>query len=84
MSKRYVLEIWSGSLDLTVVHLQALEYGAKKLWNVEFTSMLSLSSERPIPINVALDGNKWTVSSPSNITSFPLNVSRRLLFSDVS
>ena len=55
--------------------MQALEYGAKKLWNVEFTSMLGLSSERPIPINVTLDGNKWSVASPANPTSFPLNVS---------
>ncbi|KAJ3555005.1 hypothetical protein NM688_g2810 [Phlebia brevispora] len=55
----------------------ALEYGAKRLWNVEFTSMLSLSSERPIPYNIHLEGNKWTVStiSPTNIT-YPLNYNR--------
>lgn len=54
----------------------ALEYGAKKLWNVEFTSMLSLSSEKPIPLNVNLDGSKWTVSSAASGTVWPINYNR--------
>ncbi|TFY55679.1 hypothetical protein EVJ58_g8093 [Rhodofomes roseus] len=41
----------------------ALEFGAKRLWDVQFHSILSLASERPTPIDVALDGPKWSVRS---------------------
>lgn len=46
---------------------KALEFGAKRLWNVEFKFMLSLSSEVPVPVHVELNGSHWTVkSAPSN------------------
>ncbi|TFY60143.1 hypothetical protein EVJ58_g5333 [Rhodofomes roseus] len=41
----------------------ALEFGAKKLWDVEFMSILSLSSEKPTPVDVRLDGTRWSVHS---------------------
>ncbi|KZT66074.1 hypothetical protein DAEQUDRAFT_752280 [Daedalea quercina L-15889] len=41
----------------------ALEFGAKKLWDVEFMSILSLSSERPTPVDIRLDGTRWSVHS---------------------
>ncbi|KZT71132.1 ketoacyl-synt-domain-containing protein [Daedalea quercina L-15889] len=43
----------------------ALEFGAKRLWDVNFHSMLSLSSERPTPVHVQLEGSKWSVRSAS-------------------
>lgn len=42
---------------------QALEFGAKKLWDVEFMSILSLSSEKPTPVDVRLNGTEWSVHS---------------------
>ncbi|EGO18727.1 putative polyketide synthase [Serpula lacrymans var. lacrymans S7.9] len=47
----------------------ALEFGAKHLWNVDFTFMLSLSGDTPTPVCVNLDGPHWTVTSSSNINS---------------
>ncbi|KAL6298078.1 polyketide synthase [Sparassis latifolia] len=44
----------------------ALEFGAKKLLNVEFISFLALSSEHPTPVHVKLEGSHWTVSSASS------------------
>ncbi|KAH9926041.1 uncharacterized protein B0H18DRAFT_954918 [Fomitopsis serialis] len=41
----------------------ALEFGAKKLWNIQFHSVLSLSSERPTPIDVRLEDSQWSVHS---------------------
>ncbi|CCL98280.1 uncharacterized protein FIBRA_00274 [Fibroporia radiculosa] len=43
----------------------ALEFGARKLWSVEFVSFLALSSERPTPVHVDLEGPRWTVQSAS-------------------
>ncbi|KAH9840927.1 ketoacyl-synt-domain-containing protein [Rhodofomes roseus] len=43
----------------------ALEFGAKRLWDVEFMSILSLSSEKPTPVDIKLDGSKWSVHSAS-------------------
>ncbi|CCM04656.1 uncharacterized protein FIBRA_06840 [Fibroporia radiculosa] len=43
----------------------ALEFGARKLFDINFHSILSLSSERPTPVNVKLDGPFWNVSSAS-------------------
>ncbi|KAH9934295.1 ketoacyl-synt-domain-containing protein [Fomitopsis serialis] len=41
----------------------ALEFGAWRLWDVQFHSMLSLSGELPTPIDVKLEGSKWRVCS---------------------
>ncbi|KAH9934268.1 putative polyketide synthase [Fomitopsis serialis] len=41
----------------------ALEFGAKRLWDVQFHSMLSLSAERPTPVDVKLEGSRWSVRS---------------------
>ncbi|CCM00168.1 uncharacterized protein FIBRA_02196 [Fibroporia radiculosa] len=49
-----------------------LEFGARKLWNVEFVSFLALSSERPTPVHVGLEGPRWTVQSASPMAS-PMN-----------
>lgn len=44
---------------------QALEFGARRLWDVQFHSILSLSSGRPTPIDVRLHGSQWSVHSAS-------------------
>ncbi|KAJ7157757.1 putative polyketide synthase [Mycena filopes] len=41
----------------------ALEFGATALFNVNFRSMLPLSTETPLPVNVTLDGSHWKVTS---------------------
>ncbi|ESK96774.1 hypothetical protein Moror_6646 [Moniliophthora roreri MCA 2997] len=43
----------------------ALEFGATTLMNVEMRSILSLSSDKPVPVQVALDGCYWKVVSTS-------------------
>ncbi|KZT66436.1 hypothetical protein DAEQUDRAFT_739999 [Daedalea quercina L-15889] len=48
----------------------ALEFGAKRLWNVQFQSILSLSSERPTPVDVRLEGSQWSVRS-AGVANFP-------------
>ncbi|KZV91528.1 hypothetical protein EXIGLDRAFT_769873, partial [Exidia glandulosa HHB12029] len=47
----------------------ALEYGARTLWNVEFRSILALSADRWLPVQVSLDGNVWQVRTPSSLTA---------------
>lgn len=39
----------------------ALEFGANTIWDVKFHSMLSLSQESPIPVDIKLDGLHWSV-----------------------
>ncbi|GJJ14254.1 putative PKS-like protein biosynthetic cluster [Clathrus columnatus] len=39
----------------------ALEYGANTLWDITFNSMLSLSHESPIPVDIKLDGPRWSI-----------------------
>ena len=46
--------------------LQALEYGATEVYDVEFLGLLPLSSERPVHVEVKLDGARWSVSSASS------------------
>jgi acyl transferase domain-containing protein/aryl carrier-like protein len=41
----------------------ALEFGARKLWNTRFISILGLSSEDPVPIQAELKGMRWTIRS---------------------
>ncbi|KAL6298494.1 putative polyketide synthase [Sparassis latifolia] len=41
----------------------ALEFGASALMNVNLRSILSLSAEAPIKVNINLDGCYWTVNS---------------------
>ncbi|KAI0694299.1 ketoacyl-synt-domain-containing protein [Cerioporus squamosus] len=41
----------------------ALEFGANALYDIQFHGLLTLSSERPTPVHVALSGTKWSVSS---------------------
>ncbi|CCM05253.1 uncharacterized protein FIBRA_07463 [Fibroporia radiculosa] len=43
----------------------ALEFGAKRLYDVEFHSILALSSERPAPVDIKLEGSHWSVRSAS-------------------
>ncbi|KAF5345618.1 hypothetical protein D9758_015138 [Tetrapyrgos nigripes] len=43
------------------------EFGATCLINVEFRSILSIAAEKPIPVQVALDGCHWTVASSGNL-----------------
>ncbi|KAI0944350.1 Type I Iterative Polyketide synthase (PKS) [Taiwanofungus camphoratus] len=57
----------------------ALEFGARKLWNVEFISIFPLSPERPTPVNVKLEGMQWSVNSASSVDymkSWPLKYNR--------
>jgi hypothetical protein len=42
---------------------QALEFGARQLWDVDFLFMLSLSGEQPVPIEVSAEGPRWSVRS---------------------
>ncbi|OBZ73483.1 Nonribosomal peptide synthetase 14 [Grifola frondosa] len=57
----------------------ALEFGARKLWNVEFISLLALSSERPTPVEIKLDGSRWSVNSSApagKVDYWPLKYDR--------
>ncbi|KAI0364111.1 ketoacyl-synt-domain-containing protein [Pilatotrama ljubarskyi] len=45
----------------------ALEFGAWKLYNVELVSILSLSAKRPTPVEVCLDGSRWSVLSAATV-----------------
>ncbi|PPQ73012.1 hypothetical protein CVT24_001401 [Panaeolus cyanescens] len=54
----------------------ALEFGAPTLMNVNLRSILSLSSEKPVQVDIKLDGAFWTVHSTAtsklrNGTSVP-------------
>ncbi|KAI0068531.1 hypothetical protein BV25DRAFT_1817381 [Artomyces pyxidatus] len=44
----------------------ALEQGARKLWNVDFLSILPLSSDRPVPVQLFTEDSFWTVKSASS------------------
>jgi hypothetical protein len=44
---------------------QALEFGARKIWDVSFLSMLGLTSARPTPVRIYLEDSQWTVKSAS-------------------
>ncbi|THU95611.1 hypothetical protein K435DRAFT_859397 [Dendrothele bispora CBS 962.96] len=41
----------------------AFEFGATCLINVDFRSILSIAAEKPVPVQVALDGCYWTIAS---------------------
>ncbi|KAK7035340.1 hypothetical protein VNI00_011871 [Paramarasmius palmivorus] len=43
----------------------ALEFGASTLMNVEMRSILSLSSDKPVPVQVTLEDSYWKVASNS-------------------
>ncbi|PCH35877.1 ketoacyl-synt-domain-containing protein [Wolfiporia cocos MD-104 SS10] len=45
-----------------------LESSAKALWNVKFHSILSLSSENPLAVNINIDGVHWTVTSTPTVS----------------
>ncbi|KAI0357949.1 ketoacyl-synt-domain-containing protein [Trametes cingulata] len=45
----------------------ALEFGARKLYNVDLVSMLSLSAKRPTHVDVQLDGTRWSVLSAAAV-----------------
>lgn len=47
----------------SLTYQQALEFGASEVYNVQFYDLLSLSSERPTPVQVKLEGTKWSVRS---------------------
>ncbi|OBZ65510.1 putative polyketide synthase 2 [Grifola frondosa] len=60
----------------------ALEFGARKLFNVEFISILPLSSDRPIPVDVKLEGPRWSVHSASSTDftkTWPIKVNTNLM-----
>ena len=70
---------FADSHDLTPV--QALEFGARKLWNTRFISILGLSSEDPVPIQAELKGMRWTIKSAApgdQYTKWPISVSLTL------
>ncbi|PCH38980.1 thiolase-like protein [Wolfiporia cocos MD-104 SS10] len=46
----------------------ALESSAKTLWNVKFHSILSLSSENPLAVNININGVHWTVTSTPTVS----------------
>ncbi|KAJ7192838.1 acyl transferase domain-containing protein, partial [Mycena pura] len=51
--------IWPAAAFLEM----ALEFGATALFNVKVHSMLSLSSEAPLPVSIVLDGAFWELTS---------------------
>ncbi|KAI0068533.1 polyketide synthase, partial [Artomyces pyxidatus] len=56
----------------------ALEQGARKLWNVEFLSILPLSSDRPVPVQLFIEDSFWTIksSSSTDYTTWPVQYNR--------
>ncbi|KAI1783602.1 ketoacyl-synt-domain-containing protein [Ganoderma leucocontextum] len=57
----------------------ALEFRARELYNVEFRALLPLSSERPMPVDVKLEGTRWSingVSSASHGKAWPIQCDR--------
>ncbi|KAI0653728.1 ketoacyl-synt-domain-containing protein [Cubamyces menziesii] len=45
----------------------ALEFGARKVYNIELVSILSLSAKRPTPVEIRLEGSRWSVLSAANV-----------------
>ncbi|KAI0768339.1 ketoacyl-synt-domain-containing protein [Trametes elegans] len=57
----------------------ALEFGARKVYNVELVSILSLSAKRPTPVEVRLEGTRWSVLSAGQVDytkTWPLKYNR--------
>ncbi|KAI0749993.1 ketoacyl-synt-domain-containing protein [Daedaleopsis nitida] len=57
----------------------ALELGARQLYNVEFHAILSLSSQRPVPVQIETSGTRWAVhsASPEYAHTLPVKYNRR-------
>ncbi|KAG2115628.1 hypothetical protein DEU56DRAFT_932582 [Suillus clintonianus] len=53
----------------------ALEFGARQLWDINFLFMLSLSGDQPVPVDVTIEGPRWSVRSalvnPSQLSGAP-------------
>ncbi len=61
---------------------KALEFGAKKLYNVELVSIMALSAKRPTPVEVRREGSRWSVLSSAAVDytkTWPPQVGKRLL-----
>ncbi|KAI0068636.1 hypothetical protein BV25DRAFT_1910396 [Artomyces pyxidatus] len=56
----------------------ALEQGARKLLNVEFLSILPLSSDQPVPVRLLNEDSFWTISSSSSTdySTWPIQYNR--------
>lgn len=65
------------SLTVSDMSAKALEYGASEVYDIHFHGLLALSSEKPVPVQISLDGMQWSVSSSSTdpATTWPLKVS---------
>lgn len=46
-----------------------MEFGARVLWDIKFHSMMSLSSEKPLNVDVVEDKTYWSVRSHSQAAS---------------
>lgn len=60
---------------------KALEFGAKKLYNVELVSIMALSAKRPTPVEVRREGSRWSVLSSAAVDytkNWPPQVRERL------
>ncbi|KAM5543754.1 hypothetical protein V8D89_002371 [Ganoderma adspersum] len=58
----------------------AFEFGATEVFDVEFHGLLPLSSERPVPVEVKLEGTRWSVNSASSTDyskTWPIQYNRR-------
>ncbi|TBU55410.1 polyketide synthase [Dichomitus squalens] len=58
----------------------AFEFGAVAVFDVEFHGLLPLSSERPVPVEVKLEGIRWSVASASSVDyskTWPIQYNRR-------
>lgn len=75
----YLLRSWMDNADL--FGRKALEFGAKKLYNVELVSIMALSAKRPTPVEVRREGSRWSVLSSAAIDytkTWPPQVGERL------
>lgn len=73
------LRSWMDNADL--FGWKALEFGAKKLYNVELVSIMALSAKRSTPVEVRREGSRWSVLSSAAIhytKTWPLQVRERL------
>jgi hypothetical protein len=50
-------------LSYTYLIMQALEFGASRVWDITFHSIFTLSNPEPMSISITLNENEWKVVS---------------------
>lgn len=46
-----------------ILIIQAFEFGAQLLWNVEFKAMMPIFSDKLLHVEVVIEGKYWSVKS---------------------